>query len=254
MTNNLPIADSAFHAADAANTSDACPWNSDNWGLDPSKPAAQAYYDSIAKLYAGWGADFVKADCIASRPYKGEEIRMLSTALRKTGRPIVLSLSPGAAPLDKVDEMRQYADMWRISDDVWDMWHSDVPYPQGLGDQFPRVAAWAPLTQPGRWPDADMLPFGYLGPAPGYGEPRQTKLTHDEQRSFFTLVVHVPLPADVGRQSHQERRLDGLVADQPRSAGCGSALDGKSHGDNAAHADRHRKGRRIESSPTDFVG
>lgn len=184
---NLPIADSSFHATDAANTSDPCPWNSDNWGLKPDKPAAQAYYDSIAKLYASWGADFVKADCIASRPYKGEEIRMLSTALRKTGRPIVLSLSPGAAPLDKVDEMRQYADMWRISDDVWDMWHSDVPYPQGLGDQFPRVAAWAPLIQPGRWPDADMLPFGYLGPAPGYGEPRQTKLTHDEQRSFFTL-------------------------------------------------------------------
>jgi alpha-galactosidase len=179
--------DSSFHAADAADTSDACPWNSDNWGLDPAKPAAQAYYDSIAKLYASWGADFVKADCIASRPYRGEEIRMLSTALRKTGRPIVLSLSPGAAPLDKVDEMRQYADMWRISDDVWDMWHSDVPYPQGFGDQFPRVAAWDPLTQPGRWPDADMLPFGYLGPAPGYGEPRQTKLTHDEQRSFFTL-------------------------------------------------------------------
>jgi alpha-galactosidase len=190
---NLPIfnstknVDSTFHAADAANTSDPCPWNSDNWGLDSSKPAAQAYYDSIAKLYASWGADFVKADCIASRPYKGEEIRMLSTALRNTGRPIVLSLSPGAAPLEKVDEMRHYADLWRISDDVWDMWHSDVPYPQGLGDQFPRVAAWAPLIQPGRWPDADMLPFGYLGPHPGYGAPRQTKLTDAEQRSFFTL-------------------------------------------------------------------
>jgi hypothetical protein len=184
---NFPIAGSLFHAADVADTSDACPWNSDNWGLDASKPAAQAYYDSIAKLYADWGVDFVKADCIASRPYKGEEIRMLSTALSKTGRPIVLSLSPGAAPLEKVDEMRQYADMWRISDDVWDIWHSDVPYPQGLGDQFSRVATWAPLIQPGRWPDADMLPFGYLGPAPGYGEPRQTKLTHDEQRSFFTL-------------------------------------------------------------------
>jgi hypothetical protein len=184
---SFPIADSTFRAADAADTSDACPWNPDNWGLDASKPAAQAYYDSIAKLYASWGVDFVKADCIASRPYKGEEIRMLSTALSKTGRPIVLSLSPGAAPLDKVDELRKYADMWRISDDVWDMWHSSVPYPQGLGDQFPRVAAWASLTQPGRWPDADMLPFGYLGPHPGYGDARESKLTHDEQRSFFTL-------------------------------------------------------------------
>jgi alpha-galactosidase len=184
---NLLIANSSFHAADAADTSDTCPWNSDNWGLDGSKPGAQAYYDSIAKLYASWGADFVKADCIASRPYKGEEIRMLSTALRKTGRPIVLSLSPGAAPLDKVDEMRQYAHMWRISDDVWDLWHSTVAFPQGLGDQFPRAAQWAPLSQPGRWPDADMLPLGYLGPAPGWGDARQTRLTHDEQRTFFTL-------------------------------------------------------------------
>ena len=184
---NLPIADSPFHAADAADTSDACAWTPDNWGLDATKPAAQAYDDSIAKLYASWGADFVKVDCISSRPYKGEEIRMLSTALRKTGRPIVLSLSPGAAPLDKVDEMRQHADMWRISDDVWDLWHSTVPYPQGLRDQFPRAAAWAPLVQPGRWPDADMLPFGYLGPHPGYGEARQTKLTHHEQRTLLTL-------------------------------------------------------------------
>ena len=66
---NLPIADSSYHAADAADTSDACPWTPDNWGLDSNKPAAQAYYDSIAKLYASWGADFVKADCISSRPY-----------------------------------------------------------------------------------------------------------------------------------------------------------------------------------------
>ena len=77
--------------------------------------------------------------------------------------------------------------MWRISDDVWDLWHSAVPFPQGLGDQFPRTAQWAPLTQPGRWPDADMLPLGYLGPAPGWGDARQTRLTRDEQRTFFTL-------------------------------------------------------------------
>src|SRR6266436_6732568 len=59
---NLPIADSPFHAADAADTADACAWTPDNWGLDATKPAAQAYDDSIAKLYASWGADFVKVD------------------------------------------------------------------------------------------------------------------------------------------------------------------------------------------------
>ncbi len=150
-------------------------------------PAGQAYYDSIARLYAGWGVDLIKVDCIASRPYKGAEIRMLSEALRKTGRPIVLSLSPGSAPLDKLDEMRKYAQMWRISDDVWDEWHSDVEYPQGLGDQFPRVAKWAPFSKPGHWPDADMLPLGYLGPSPGWGKARQTRLSPAEQRTMMTL-------------------------------------------------------------------
>ena len=195
---NLPIEESSFHAADAANKSGTCPWNPDNYDLDPSKPAAQAYYDSIARLYARWDVDFIKVDCIASRPYKGDEIRMLSTALQKTGRPIVLSLSPGAAPLDKVDEMRKYAQMWRISDDIWDLWHSSVPYPQGLGDQFVNVAKWAGLAQPGHWPDADMLPFGYLGPAPGWGSPRQTRLSYNEERTFMTLWCIFRSPLMVG--------------------------------------------------------
>jgi alpha-galactosidase len=195
---NLPIAGSSYHAADAADTTDTCPWNPDNYGLDPAKPAAQAYYDSIARLYANWDVDFIKVDCIASRPYKGDAIRMLSTALRKTGRPLVLSLSPGAAPMDKVDEMRKYAQMWRISDDVWDLWHSTVPYPQGLGDQFPRVARWAAFSEPGHWPDADMLPLGYLGPAPGWGEARQTRFTHDEQRTLVTLWSIFRSPLMVG--------------------------------------------------------
>jgi hypothetical protein len=186
VTKNLPIADSSFNAADAANIAGTCNWNHDNYDLKDT-PAAQAYYDSIAKLYAGWGVDLIKVDCIASRPYKGAEIRMLSEALRKTGRPIALSLSPGAAPLDKVDEMRQYAQMWRISNDIWDEWHSDVEYPQGLGDQFSRLAEWAPLSEPGHWPDADMLPLGYLGPSPGWGNARWTRLLPAEQRTLLTL-------------------------------------------------------------------
>jgi len=195
---NLPIEGTPFHAKDAADTSATCPWNPDNYGLDAQKPGAQAYDDSIALLYASWGVDFIKVDCIASRPYLGDEIRMLSEALRKTGRPIVLSLSPGAAPLDKVDEMRKYAQMWRISDDVWDLWHSTVPYPQGLGDQFANVAKWAGLAHPGHWPDADMLPLGRLGPAPGWGQARNTKLSHDEQRTLVTLWCIFPSPLMIG--------------------------------------------------------
>lgn len=195
---NLPIAGSPYKASNAADTSDTCPWNFDNYGTDPGRLGGQAYYDSIATLYASWGVDLIKVDCISSHPYRAQEIQMISEALQKTGRPIVLSLSPGAAPIEKTDEMRKYAQMWRISDDIWDLWHSTVPYPQGLGDQFSNIIKWAALSEPGRWPDADMLPLGYLGPAPGWGKPRQTRLTHDEQRTLLTLWSIFPSPLMIG--------------------------------------------------------
>jgi hypothetical protein len=195
---NLPIAGTKYRATEAADNSDTCPWNFDNYGLNANNSAGQAYYNSIAQLYASWGVDFIKVDCISSHPYRGEEIRMVSDALQKTGRPIVLSLSPGAAPIEKLEEMREHAQMWRISDDIWDIWHSEVPYPQGLGDQFSNTIRWAGLGQPGRWPDADMLPLGYLGPSPGWGAPRQTRLSRDEQRTLITLWCIFPSPLMIG--------------------------------------------------------
>jgi alpha-galactosidase len=200
--NKLPVADSSFTAADGADSADTCPWNFDNFGTNSgtnaSQPAAQAYYDSIAKLYAAWGVDLIKVDCISSHPYKSDDIRMIRQALDKAGRPIVLSLSPGPAPVEKRDEMRKYVQMWRISDDVWDIWHNDGPYPKGLGDQFAYVAAWSGKAEPGHWPDADMLPLGRLGPAPGWGQPRDTRLSHDEQRMLMTLWCIFPSPLMVG--------------------------------------------------------
>lgn len=194
---NLPIAGSHFKAAGAADTSAVCPWNTDNYGLKDS-PAGQAYYDSLTALYAGWGVDFIKVDCIADHPYVGFEIRMLSEAIRKTGRPIVLSLSPGAAPIEKADELRRYAQLWRISDDVWDVWYGNTAFPQGVKNQFPRAAQWAPLTEPGHWPDADMLPIGHLGPAAGWGKSRDSRLTHDEQRTMLTLWSMFRSPLMIG--------------------------------------------------------
>ena len=123
---------------------------------------------------------------------------MLSNALAETGRPVVLSLSPGPAPIEKVDQLRQYAQMWRISNDIWDLWHSDVDYPQGLGDQFANILKWEGLARPGHWPDADMLPLGYLGPTPGWGKPRQTRLSRDEQRTLVSLWAIFPSPLMIG--------------------------------------------------------
>jgi alpha-galactosidase len=195
---NLPIADSNFHARDAADTAENCSWAVDNYGMNTSSPAAAAYYDSIAKLYASWGVDFLKVDCISSHPYRGDDIKLISDAIRKTGYPMVLSLSPGPAPVDKADELKKYAQMWRISDDEWDLWHNDKDFPKGVGDQFKNLAKWAGVAGPGHWPDADMLAIGRLGPHPGEGEPRATRLTHDEQRTLVTLWSIARSPLIVG--------------------------------------------------------
>ena len=88
---NLPVADSGFHAAEAADPADLCPWDNGNYGVRDN-PAGQAFYDSMLRLYAKWGVDFLKVDCIADHPYKGAEIRMIATAVRNAHRPIVLSL------------------------------------------------------------------------------------------------------------------------------------------------------------------
>ena len=209
---NLPIAGSRYHAADAADVAATCPWNPDNYGIDPHRPAGQAYYDSIARLYARWGVDFVKADCIASHPYAGAEIRMLSTALDTTERDMALSLSPGPAPADELSALRLYSNLWRISDDVWDLWHSTVKYPQGVGDQFARAARWAPLARRDHWPDADMLAVGYLGPAPGWGKPRKTRLTRAEQRTYFTLWCIARSPLFMGGNlTRMDRSTEGLL-------------------------------------------
>ena len=195
---NLPIAGSSFHASDAANTSDLCAWNPDNYGVKDNA-AGQAYYNSLAKLYAGWGLDFIKVDCISS-PYRASEIHQISRALAASGRRIVLSLSPGPTPIEDADDVRRYAQLWRISNDVWDVWKKpqdskDAWFPQTISDQFTLTAQWAPHVEPGHWPDADMLPLGYLGPVPGWGKPRHTSLTDDEARTQVTLwsIARSPL-------------------------------------------------------------
>ncbi len=181
VVENLPIEGSRYRAGDIADKQDVCRWKGmeDTYGVDLSKPGAQDYYDSIARLYASWGLDYVKADDM-SNPFHAKEIHALSTALKKTGRPIVLSLSPGPAPLARYEELRSNAQLWRISGDFWDSWPK-------LRHQFDLAHAWESKVQPGGWPDADMLPLGKIGLRAEVGEPRMTAFTKDEQQTLMTL-------------------------------------------------------------------
>jgi hypothetical protein len=199
VARNLPVAGSRFRAADAADISDTCPWDDGNYGV-ADNAAGQAYYDSMFRLYARWGLDFVKVDCIADHPYRASEIRQIALAIQRSGRPMALSLSPGPAQIEHAAELARYAQMWRISNDVWDGWNFTYAkpaddFPNGIVTAFDNLAKWNPYRRPGRWPDADMLPIGMLMPHPGWGDPRASRLTQDEARTQFTLwaVARSPL-------------------------------------------------------------
>ena len=184
---NLPVLGGQARAGDIADTASICPWNTDMYGVDLGRPGAQDYYDSILKLYAGWGVDYIKADDIA-RPAHREEIAALHRAIGKTGRPIVLSLSPGPAMIKDVAFLQQNANMWRISDDFWDDW-------KALRLNFILMSIWSGVGRPGAWPDADMLPLGRIGIRAERGEPRMTRFTRDEQRTLISLwsIAQAPL-------------------------------------------------------------
>jgi hypothetical protein len=187
VTANLPVFGSQARAGGIADTASICPWNTDMYGVDLSRPGAQDYYDSILKLYADWGVDYIKADDIA-RPAHREEIAALHRAIGKTGRPIVLSLSPGPAMIKDVAFLEGNANMWRISDDFWDDW-------KALRLNFILMSIWSGVGRPGAWPDADMLPLGRIGIRAERGDNRMTRFTRDEQRTLMSLwsIAQAPL-------------------------------------------------------------
>ena len=173
---NLPILGTSYHAKDIADLNRPCAWNPDMWGVDMTKPGAQAYYDSVFALLAEWGVDYVKVDDIA-RPYHDNipEIEAVRAAIDKTGREIVLSISPGETAITAAGHVKCHANLWRISDDFWDSWGA-------LYDQFARLEKWNDVRRDGAWPDADMLPLGVLA----LGS-RQSNFTPDEAVTLMTL-------------------------------------------------------------------
>jgi alpha-galactosidase len=189
---NLPVFSSTHTAAAIADKTSLCPWNTDMYGVDVSKPGGRDYYGSIVRLYASWGVDFIKADDMFGPPGpRGDhsaEIDALSQALHESGRPIVLSLSPGTRDDSRGEFLSERAQMWRISDDFWDRWVD-------LKNQFPRLNRWSVHAGPGHWPDADMLPLGKIGIRAERGDPRMSRLTRDEQIALMTLwsIARSPL-------------------------------------------------------------
>lgn len=187
---NTPVKGSNVTARQIAKTASICQWNTDMYGVDPEKEGAEAYYDSLFELYAAWGVDFVKVDDICRElPQEEGELVMLSRALHRCGRDMVLSLSPGPALLEKAELYKQVSNMWRITDDFWDRWEL-------LYAMFERAEKWCIHSGPGCFPDADMLPVGAI--LQDYDENGWTKFTPDEQKTMMTLWCVFRSPLMIG--------------------------------------------------------
>lgn len=190
-----------------ANNDSACTWLRDNYKVDYTKPGAQEYYNSCFELYASWGVDYVKIDDL-SRPYHTAEIEMIRKAIDRCGRPIVLSLSPGETPIDKMNHVKTHANMWRTVDDFWDNWSQ-------LNYQFQVCAKWAPYIAPGTWPDADMLPLGKISIRGERGNERWTNFTRDEQYTMMNLWTIFKSPLMFGGDLPQnDKATDSLLTNR----------------------------------------
>lgn len=81
------------------------------------KPGAQEWYDGLVQHLADMGVDMIKYDDIVPYP---AEVEAVAKAIKKTGRPILFSLSPGNNADPNAIDSFQMANMLRVTQDVWD--------------------------------------------------------------------------------------------------------------------------------------
>jgi alpha-galactosidase len=173
-----------------ADTNSKCPWLNSMWGVDMTKGGGQEYYNSIFKLYAEWGVDYVKVDDTdldEKYPYRRAEVEAIRKAIAQCGRPIVLSLSLNMK-WDNREHAVANAELWRISKDFWDSWEQ-------VEEQFELCAKWATVTQKNAYPDADMLQIGKIAKRGPVGAERYSRLTEDELYTHISLwsIARSPL-------------------------------------------------------------
>ncbi|TAP39430.1 glycoside hydrolase family 27 protein [Alteromonas sp. KUL49] len=195
---NTPILGSDKSARDIAKFNDHAGWLNNMFGIDYRQEGAQAFYDSLFAQYAEWGVDYIKADDMMGtcggefHSYYAGEIEMMRKAIDRSGRPMVLSLSCGEAPIAWANHLEGNANLWRVSKDFWDRW-------KDLKRSFQLLDKWSPFIGNNTWPDADMIPFGKLSlDDRPHGKERVSKFTLDEQYSLMTLFSIVRSPLMIG--------------------------------------------------------
>jgi len=162
----------------------------------PGKKTCAGYEGSYghesqdAKTYAAWGFDYLKYDwCSAEEVYKDSEMpavyKLMSDALKATGRPFVYSL----CQYGREDVWKWGAasggNLWRTTNDIRPNYMSILALGFAQQDGLGRFAG------PGHWNDPDMLEVG------------NGKLTLAENKLHFSLWAMLAAPLLAGNDLTQ---------------------------------------------------
>lgn len=139
---------------------------------------SQAYYDSILNLCASMGADLIKWDSLSTGSVCRREPEMLSSALKRCSRPMILAYSPKQARLEDGWRYAAHTNMWQISGNLQDDFeaHKDV---------FQQCEWWQTHVRKGCYPDCGTLSPAILGQT--HSGLNNNCFTMEEARSILTL-------------------------------------------------------------------
>jgi alpha-galactosidase len=159
-----------------------------------SYPGSNGFEEQDARLWAGWGVDFLKYDYCFAPPDQAtaiERYTRMGTAFKNCGREILFSICEWGGRSPHLWARQAGGHMWRSTGDVIDSW-VDVQAGSwwGLGiDAIPDIAAGiAEYAGPGGWNDMDMLVVGLSGSSeqiPGKGASLIEYRTH---MSLWSMV------------------------------------------------------------------
>ncbi|MDF2789298.1 MAG: chiA2 3 [Neobacillus sp.] len=175
---NTPIEGTPYHAKDIVDFSKGQKKNfnyDEMYAIDFSKPGAQEFIDSWARLFASYGIDYLKIDGVRNQDIA--DVEAWAKALEKTGRPIHVELSNNL-DIKHISTWKQLSNGWRTDHDVEAYGTPYLASWKKVTRRFDDVAQWQPHAGPGGWNDLDSL---------NVANGSKDGLTKDEKISYVSL-------------------------------------------------------------------
>ncbi len=164
------------------------------------RPGSKGHEEQDARQYAAWGIDYLKYDWCKTEGMKAPEAYpIMRDALKKTGRPIVLSICEWGSSQPWL-WAANVGHLWRTTGDILDCFECEENW-GGLGwtkilDKQVGIEKYA---GPGHWNDPDMLEVGNAG------------MTMTEYRSHFSLWCLLAAPLMAGNDLRSMSRDTAVI-------------------------------------------